>query len=99
MRDTCVAIRAKLLVDRQWRKSLLAQHAAKHRSVEGWCWLSKLKPTKARGYVQPSINGVKPTTLHVLSALDKYNRFPAAGEDASHLCGNAVCFNADHICL
>lgn len=62
------------------------------------CVLSTLKVTKADGYAQPSLEGKKPFTLHVMAFAVANGRFPREGYHVSHLCHNATCFNPEHLC-
>jgi hypothetical protein len=61
------------------------------------CWLSHLKPN-TKGYCQPSMNGRKVITLHVLSYMH-YKGELSKGMQVSHLCGHRNCFNPEHLVL
>lgn len=69
---------------------------------QGSCLLTRIVPTKIGGYAQTSIQHDKrqvKVCLHVLSAFVRFRRLPGEGEDVSHLCGNARCFNPDHLLI
>jgi hypothetical protein len=63
------------------------------------CWLCPLKPSKAQGYCQGSYDGHNKFALvHVVAAWEHTNGLDISHDtDASHLCGNATCFNPLHI--
>ena len=65
------------------------------------CWTSTGQPTKANGYVQGSAFGHnKFALIHVVAAHSSphVEQFPEQpNSHASHMCGNAVCFNPRHL--
>lgn len=67
-------------------------------TVEGWCLLSLLKPTKDKGYVQVSWGGANKFCVlgelllwaQGITLVDKYQ--------ASHRCCQPLCLIAPHVC-
>jgi len=63
---------------------------------DGWCNLAT-KIGNAGGYVRITLEGAHDLIqIHVL-ALWSRGLYALAGQEASHLCGRANCFNADHL--
>lgn len=63
----------------------------------GWCLLSRLKPTKAGGYIQVSAKGANKFAVLEELVLWAGGVFKEGGEDCSHLCGQPSCTLVGHI--
>ena len=68
-----------------------------HFTVDGFCKLSSLKPTKEGGYIQISWGGAnKFCVLQELVLWSQGVSFKDAGDQCSHLCGRPRCL--EHVC-
>jgi len=99
---TASELKALLLIRRDFCLEIVnAQpwrgHPMNPRVHNAGCHISTLTPNN-KGYVQPSLLGKKPLTLHVLSWLahNVLGQIPP-GCDISHLCGHSKCFAPDHL--
>jgi len=74
-----------------------------HCSVDGWCWINNLAPSKKLGYAQIKFqwcgHQINLMTCHNLSYIF-YNRSTyktMEGYQVSHLCNKANCIRPDHL--
>lgn len=70
-------------------------------NVSGECWITDLSPTKEGGYPQVHMKKGKPKALLHHVALRAAGRLAdwTEGHDVSHLCGERMCCNPDHLCV
>lgn len=62
------------------------------------CKILNYKPTKKNGYIQLFDGNKKGPVCHKVSCLIANGPPPDETYQASHICGNARCFNGDHLC-
>jgi len=90
------AKRLECISDAAVARRILANYRAQAR-VDGFCWLSPLKPTKTGGYIQVSAEGAnKFATLQELMVWAADMDLEPA-QQASHLCCQPACTVETHI--
>lgn len=77
-------------------KSAHEQSLAKCEMLANGCWVSTLAAPKPGKPSQVRFRGIKYYT-HFIACMYRMQRVPAEGEEASHLCNNAVCMNPEHL--
>lgn len=87
--------------------SNLAKQKNKATTNKKNCILLKMAPSKPGGYIQLFVNSNTKVLAHVLARFDDWNKLQEhikdpsffQGKDVSHLCGNCLCVNPDHLIL
>lgn len=103
--DSPVVARLKKEEHRLALESLAKQKKRAQRNMKN-CILLDMAPTKEGGYVQLFIHKDSPKVLaHVLAWFDDWEELQEfikdptffKGKDVSHLCGNRLCVNRNHL--